>query len=474
MRNKKGFTLVELIVVIAIIGILSAVAVPSLFAYVNSSKKRKAQAEAEAYSIKLQVEFSTQKLESYNTIFNLEDIIISILKHSNEYSETLGVATTRKALTPSYDKYHYVFSYDENKIYALDPKLLSLYEDDECTIPLKEEALFPNVWQVNSDIVSQYYGYFAEFPKYRFKYGNNDHYGYDITYSKNQFIPYGSTPGLYNDKNELKAEWSEIGSFESNMLKFKKDKIQSFGGNGTKIIVPYPEGANSNYLELTDGTNLSSSIKQVWMPNGITNIVNGFSNNAALEFVRYPEGIEGLGNDPFGHCLNMHYVHLPDSIKNVGTNAFVTSGIKNIILPSGIESLPAQAMSGVSSLECFAGSSGLKIIGDQAFNNCTKLREVYINKVIEHVGNQIFYNCSELSTIYYDGNHYRFIESSIAGLKDSIAANNNQYASRNPAVAVVHWQNSNPYDQDFVSDSRFSSLSYWHYVGFKMEIWDKN
>ena len=37
-NNKHGFTLIELIVVIAIIGILSAIAVPSMIGYINSAK----------------------------------------------------------------------------------------------------------------------------------------------------------------------------------------------------------------------------------------------------------------------------------------------------------------------------------------------------------------------------------------------------------------------------------------------------
>ena len=39
--NKKGFTLVEIIVVLVILAILAAIAVPSVLGYVEEAKKRK-------------------------------------------------------------------------------------------------------------------------------------------------------------------------------------------------------------------------------------------------------------------------------------------------------------------------------------------------------------------------------------------------------------------------------------------------
>lgn len=44
--NKKGFTLVELVVVIAIIGVLAAILVPSMLGYVKKSRLKTANANA--------------------------------------------------------------------------------------------------------------------------------------------------------------------------------------------------------------------------------------------------------------------------------------------------------------------------------------------------------------------------------------------------------------------------------------------
>ncbi|MCP1110960.1 prepilin-type N-terminal cleavage/methylation domain-containing protein [Ohessyouella blattaphilus] len=54
LKNKKGFTLVELIVVIVIIAILAAILVPSVMKYIDKAKEQQIKADARAIYIAAQ------------------------------------------------------------------------------------------------------------------------------------------------------------------------------------------------------------------------------------------------------------------------------------------------------------------------------------------------------------------------------------------------------------------------------------
>ena len=64
LRSKKGFTLIEIIVVVVIIAVLMAVAVPSVMSYINESNDAKYEAVARAALINTQkalaVDYSEQ------------------------------------------------------------------------------------------------------------------------------------------------------------------------------------------------------------------------------------------------------------------------------------------------------------------------------------------------------------------------------------------------------------------------------
>ena len=61
MKNKKGFTLVEIIVVLVILAILAAIAVPSVIGYVNEAKESRYIQEAHSIYIVVETEVAKYK-----------------------------------------------------------------------------------------------------------------------------------------------------------------------------------------------------------------------------------------------------------------------------------------------------------------------------------------------------------------------------------------------------------------------------
>lgn len=69
MKNKKGFTLVELIVVLVILAILAALLIPALTGYIDKANKEKVVAETRMVAMAVQTELS----EAYGQVKTLKD-----------------------------------------------------------------------------------------------------------------------------------------------------------------------------------------------------------------------------------------------------------------------------------------------------------------------------------------------------------------------------------------------------------------
>lgn len=72
-KSKKGFTLIELIVVIAIMGILMAIIIPSWNYYIRRSREREAAAQAKVVFNAAQIEATRLSVKERNIVNKLSD-----------------------------------------------------------------------------------------------------------------------------------------------------------------------------------------------------------------------------------------------------------------------------------------------------------------------------------------------------------------------------------------------------------------
>lgn len=88
MKNKKGFTLVELIVVLVILAILAALLIPALTGYIDKANKEKVTAECRMVVMAAQTEAS----EEYGKL----DSTVAEAQKAQKIADAMKVADIKK------------------------------------------------------------------------------------------------------------------------------------------------------------------------------------------------------------------------------------------------------------------------------------------------------------------------------------------------------------------------------------------
>ena len=94
-KSKRGFTLVELIVVLVILAILAALLIPALTGYIDKAKKSQVVAETRALTQAVQTEMST--IYGLNNSFQRQKSIgkpLTIASKTGKYSDNGGNTST--------------------------------------------------------------------------------------------------------------------------------------------------------------------------------------------------------------------------------------------------------------------------------------------------------------------------------------------------------------------------------------------
>lgn len=89
LKNKKGFTLVELVVVIAILAILALILVPSISGYVSNAEKAKNEANARS----IYTAYILAKQTNPDTLAAEVEKMTGFASTAYTVSETAGVVT---------------------------------------------------------------------------------------------------------------------------------------------------------------------------------------------------------------------------------------------------------------------------------------------------------------------------------------------------------------------------------------------
>lgn len=108
LKNRKGFTLIEIIVVIVILAVLMAVAVPSVMSYIGEGNKAKYESVARTVLVNTQTEYAKAVSGAYDEskATGNESALIDKVKEkvgtekgTHKYGEGVAVSVTDIQLT---------------------------------------------------------------------------------------------------------------------------------------------------------------------------------------------------------------------------------------------------------------------------------------------------------------------------------------------------------------------------------------
>lgn len=148
---------------------------------------------------------------------------------------------------------------------------------------------------------------------------------------------------------------------------FAKDDL----GAITDIVLP-------KYLvEIGEDAFRGSDIASVEMPNTVKRLgVNAFADCKNLKNVTLSSSLTLIPMGAFSGCEALEELQVPASVKKVADLAFEASGLKEMELPMGVESVGAGAFFNCQQLEKLAFPNSLKRLGVCSFLYCNKLKSL--------------------------------------------------------------------------------------------------
>ena len=139
------------------------------------------------------------------------------------------------------------------------------------------------------------------------------------------------------------------------------------------------------------------SLSSIVLPSGVTSIGTSAFESTGIRNIVIPNGVTSIPDSCFSYASKLTSVTFGDKVTSIGTSAFASTGISSIVIPNGVTSMPDSCFSYATKLTSVTLGDKVTSIGGSAFYN-TALTDIKLPDTLKTIGRYAFSN-TKLSTI---------------------------------------------------------------------------
>ena len=145
------------------------------------------------------------------------------------------------------------------------------------------------------------------------------------------------------------------------------------------------------------------SLKSVVITGGDSIEENAFEDCTSLASITIPDSVTSIESYAFASCVNLKSLVIPESVKQIANNAFAASGLTEITLPSGLNTISEEMFYNCKSLTSVTIPNSVTSIYGDAFSDCISLASVAIPDSVSSIGEAAFECCASLTSVTIPG-----------------------------------------------------------------------
>ena len=187
-----------------------------------------------------------------------------------------------------------------------------------------------------------------------------------------------------------------------------------------------------------------------------------FRYSPKLTTITLGDGVTRIPNYMFYETTALGSIDLPESLKNLGTYAFTSSGVTSVNIPSGVTSIGSNTFKDCSKLEFVTISGNITSIGTNAFQNCVSLKAIDLPDSLKTINSTAFSGCVLLEDVTLPAGLTSLAASSFAStavksvvIPVGVTTLNNSVFAGNTALETVYL----PDTLDTIGGSTFSGCT---------------